>query len=93
MITAQSDTLESISITGQHDLHIGVLEIIKGAKKLKSLDLEVGRLLTDEEREDLQASCPKLRASVKRHGDKSHEKRDSDWSYANCGGWGFIPDE
>ncbi|KAF5602207.1 uncharacterized protein FSUBG_7882 [Fusarium subglutinans] len=93
MITAQGDTLESISITGQHGLHVGVLEAIKGANKLKCLDLEVGRFLTDEEREDLQAACPKLQASVKRYGEKSNEKRDFDWSYASCGSWGVIPDD
>ncbi|KAF5635915.1 hypothetical protein F52700_5228 [Fusarium sp. NRRL 52700] len=85
MLATQADTLESISITGQHNIQSGVLHAIKGAKKLEFLDLEVGRLLTDQEREALQAACPKLQVSNKKYGEKVEQKRDSDWSYAKCG--------
>lgn len=93
MITSQADTLESISITGQYDLNIGVLEAIKKTKKLEFLNLEVDRLLTGEEREDLQAACPKLQICVNHYGRELDRRRDSEWSYPKCGSWGFIPDD
>ncbi|KAF5700369.1 hypothetical protein FGLOB1_10833 [Fusarium globosum] len=93
MITSQADTLESISITGQYDLNIRVLEAIKKAKKLEFLNLEVDRLLTDGEREDLQAACPKLQICVNHYGREIDRHTDSDWSYPKCGSWGFILDD
>ncbi|PNP84048.1 hypothetical protein FNYG_02736 [Fusarium nygamai] len=64
MITAHADTLESLSLTCLYVLSRSVLEAIKKAKKLEFLNLEVLRVLTDEEREELQAACPKLRIFV-----------------------------
>ncbi|KAF5601783.1 hypothetical protein FPANT_1647 [Fusarium pseudoanthophilum] len=95
MITAHAETLESMSLPFLYDLDRCVLEAIKKARKLEFLNLEALRLLTDEEREELRAACPKLRTFANSFDGYSSKGMDSEFdrSGPNCGSWGIIPDE